>query len=347
MPEKGPALPSRRAPNQDGITRAGMESSETAAGSWSLFAKIGTGAFGTVIAPILVALFLKLLDSPAPPAVQPAIGHAEPKIAAEVAVPISSSTGSAAATPKAPVARSAPTAGSSALVSKPDLASNSTAAPHKTKKKKSVAQGAGPSKASAGFTSLFNGRDLSGWTGGDKRWSVDQRAQLLVGHDLTGTKGNLHSWLYTEHNFTDFRLRLEFRALPGTDSGIALRTSPGAILDERFEIQLLGDQDHVITTGTIIGLRKDKAHPHTRPTTPVSLRPAGDWNLVEVDLRGPRLRLTINGQAVQDVRFDERPVLSKSGTRVMGDSGRIALQGRTGHVEFRKIEIQELTRSTR
>jgi hypothetical protein len=308
---------------------------------------MGAGAFGTIIAPILVGLLMKYLDSPTPPAAQPAIAQAEQKTGAPVAAPISSRGGSAPATPKATVARSAPTAGPSAVVSKRDLASSSTEAPHKTKKKKTAAQGAGPARASAGFTSLFNGRDLSGWTGGDKRWSVDQRSQSLVGHDLTVTKGNQHSWLYTAHNFTDFRLRLEFRALPGTDSGIALRTAPGANLDERFEIQLLGDQDHVITTGTIIGLRKDKAHPHTRPTTPVSLRPAGDWNLVEADLRGPRLRLTINGQAVQDVRFDERLVLSKSGTRVMGDSGRIALQGRTGHVEFRKIEIQELTRSTK
>jgi hypothetical protein len=308
---------------------------------------MGAGAFGTIIAPILVGLLLKFLDSPAPPAPQPAIAQAEPKTGAPVAVPTSSSSGSAAATSKAPVASSAPKAGSSAVVSKPDLASIRTEVLHKIKKKRSAAQAAGPVRASAGFTSLFNGRDLSGWTGGDKRWSVDLTSQSLVGHDLTGTKGNQHTWLYTDRDFSDFRLRLEFRALPGTDSGIALRTAPGASLDERFEVQLLGDQDHVISTGTIIGLRKDKAHPNTKPTTPVVLRPQGNWNVVEIELRGPRLRLTINGQAEQDVRFDERPGPAKSGTRVMGDSGRIALQSRTGHVEFRKIEIQELRRSTR
>jgi hypothetical protein len=36
--------------------------------------------------------------------------------------------------------------------------------------------------------------------------------------------------------------------------------------------------------------------------------------------------VTINGQAVQDVRIDDKTGLAKPGTRVMGDSGSIALQ---------------------
>jgi hypothetical protein len=225
-----------------------------------------------------------------------------------------------------------------------ELPSIGTVAPHKTKKVKSAAGEVVQSRAAAGFRPLFNGRDLSGWTGGDKRWSVNVAGRSLVGHANDGMKGDLHTWLYTERNFSDFRLRFEYRALPQSNSGITLRVSQGAKIDERFEIQLLGDQDHVVTTGTIIGLRADNGHPNTRPATPVSLRNQGEWNVVEVDLRGQRLRLTINGHAVQDVRFDRQNDPSSRGKRIMGDSGRIGLQSRMGHVEFRRIEIEELAR---
>jgi hypothetical protein len=216
-------------------------------------------------------------------------------------------------------------------------------AAHKVKKKKNAASALPDvARATPGFTLLFNGRDLSGWTGGDQRWSVDLPNQSLVGHNLTGTKGNQHSWIYTERSFSNFRLRFEYRALPQTDSGISLRASPGARIDERVEIQLRGDHDGPISTGTIIGLRKDQGHPHTKPANPVTLRPPGAWNSVEIEFRGRRLSVAINGRAAQDLRFDERADSSMPGKKVAAESGRIALQSRLGHVEFRKIEIQEL-----
>jgi hypothetical protein len=317
-----------------------------------LVAKFGAGAFGTIIAPILVALILKHFDSPTPPT--PAVAgptneQAGQKTAPAAVVPVSSGSTSTAkplltpAVSPAPAPAAAPVRPaepSTSASKKPELASASEPAHSKGKKKKSALAAADVSAVSPGFTLLFNGRNLSGWTGGDNRWSVDLAAHALVGHNFAGTKGHQHAWLYTERNFADFRLRFEYRALPQSDSGIALRVSQARI-DERFEIQLLGDQDHLITTGTIIGLRANNAHPNTKPSTPVTLRPQGDWNVVEIDLRGPRLRMTINGKAAQDVRFDEHADSSAPGKR-MGDSGRIALQSRTGHVEFRKVEIQEL-----
>jgi Domain of Unknown Function (DUF1080) len=340
MPDKMPAQPGRPAPYQDMSNRSGAENAGAVSGSWSLIAKIGTATFATIIAPLLVGLILKLLESPAPPAAQPAVAQVEPKPVGAVAVPVASSPSPTEKAPMAAAVSSPPPERPPAVVAKHDLAPKITSSPKKGKKKANVADA--PERVAARLTPLFNGRDLTGWTEGDRRWSVDVPKQLLVGHAVGLTKG--HGWLYTERRFSDFRLRLEYRARPQSDSGIALRVFPGAKLEERFEIQLLGDQDHVITTGTIIGLRLDANHPNTRPATPVSLRKAGEWNLVEVEFRGPRLRLTFNGQAVQDVRFDEHPD-SKNGTRVMGDSGGIGLQCRTGHVEFRNIEIQELTRA--
>ena len=84
-----------------------------------------------------------------------------------------------------------------------------------------------------------------------------------------------------------------------------------------------------------------------KPEPLVTLRPSEEWNVVETEVQGTHLRLTINGQVVhQDV-----PLEAKSGqsTAVTADmfhpSGRIGLICLSGHVEFRKMEIQKLDSS--
>ncbi len=390
MPEKPPANPGRRAPCRDLPLRADGGNLNAPSGSLPLIAKIVGAAFGTIIAPILVGLFLKYLDSRDP---KVADGQAEPK--SEAVADLGSSAGIVTPVKAAPAkaGSAVPTGGSAAGEPKGEVASTSAsesekaparaalpapriasvngpeskkspasavspAAPNtepasrnapehaKVKKKKAAAAAvatADPWQPSPGFTALLNGRDLTGWTGGDNRWSIDAAAHSLVGNDLTATKAYLASWIYTQKQFSDFRLRFEYRAQPQSDGGLAVRTAEGARLDDRYEIQLLGDQDHPISTGTIMSLRVDRNHPHTRPRVPVPLRPQRAWNVVEVEFRGPRLRLWINGDPVQDVRFDQHAEAKK----IMGDSGRIAFQSRSGRVEFRRIEIQELKGAAR
>ncbi len=384
MPEKPPANPGRRAPYQDPPFPADGGSSNKASGSLPLFAKIAGATFGTVVAPILVGLFLKYLDSRDS---KPADGQAEQKSEATRDLAVSSSTvppekavpatavstapsdrpsaggsrpegaltgapESKKAAPASAVAPAPKTASASGGEKKKSPTSAASAAETtnrvsgvakvehgKLKKKRAAAAAAAdPWQPSPGFTALFNGRDLTGWTGGDNRWSVDAAAHSLVGHDLTASRGYLASWIYTEKQFSDFRLRFEYRAMPQSDSGLAVRTAEGTRLDERYEIQLLGDQEHFIPTGTILALKSDRGHPNTKPQAPVALRGQMDWNVVEVEFRGPRLKVGINGKAVQDVRFDQHAEARK----IMGSTGRIALQSRAGHVEFRRIEIQEL-----
>ena len=375
MSEKPPANPGRRAPYQESPLQADGGNTNTGSGSLPLLAKIAGAAFGTIVAPVLVGLFMKYLESRDP---KPANGQAEPKAEAVVDLGVAPGT-----TPKSPPTGASPSgepnrvlASSSAPETKKAAASSvssdpraatvsggepkkSSAAPastagrssggrnaesgsknaseHAKVKKKKAAVAADPWQPSAGFIALFNGRDLAGWTGGDDRWSAAAATHSLVGHDLAANKSYLASWIYTQKQFSDFRLRFEYRAQPQSDGGLAVRTGEGTRLDERFEIQLLGDQDHPISTGTIISLKADRNHPHTRPRVPVALRPGRAWNVVEVEFRGPRLRLWINDTQVQDVRFDQHADAKK----IMGDSGRIAFQSRAGQVEFRRIEIQE------
>ena len=106
MPDKGPVQPNRGAPIP-AITGGG-DSSGSYSNSLSVLAKVGAAAFGTIIAPILVAFVMKYLDPPVPPAAQPVTEPAGPKVEAVIALP--------AATPTTPpvVASNAPPVSSSA-----------------------------------------------------------------------------------------------------------------------------------------------------------------------------------------------------------------------------------------
>ncbi|MDR2844465.1 MAG: DUF1080 domain-containing protein, partial [Puniceicoccales bacterium] len=73
----------------------------------------------------------------------------------------------------------------------------------------------------AGWTPLFNGKDLSGWVprGGSDKFEV-------VNGEIVGTVGTskLNSFLCTEKNYGDFVLELEFNCHADVNSGVQIRS---------------------------------------------------------------------------------------------------------------------------
>lgn len=72
----------------------------------------------------------------------------------------------------------------------------------------------------AGFTKIFNGKDLVGWTGNPDFWSVEDSA--IVGQTTAEkpTKGNTFL-IWTNGEVADFELRLSFKIAPNNDKGFA------------------------------------------------------------------------------------------------------------------------------
>jgi lysophospholipase L1-like esterase len=161
-----------------------------------------------------------------------------------------------------------------------------------------------------GFTSLFNGRDLSGWVYADQA-PLDKATQTPDGR-YRAANGRLvvtvarvegdYKKLWTAKKFpNDFVLRLEFRASPNSDSGIYIREPQ------------LQCRDY-LTAGPY--------------TTLKSYRPL-DWNEVEVTVKGGIAHATCNGEVLADAF----PV---PGT------GPIGLESDRGQMEYRRIRIREL-----
>ncbi len=160
-----------------------------------------------------------------------------------------------------------------------------------------------------GFTSLFNGKDLTGWTfkGGEpfdgKVRSSDQR-YLAINDRLVVTtppEGSKLAQLWTVRDFpSDFTLRLEFRATPDADSGVFVR---GPQLQCR---------DYPI------------AGPYRNLT---EYRPQ-DWNELEITVKGRTARCTCNGEVLEEAM--DLPA-----------TGPIGLEGDRGQMEYRRIRIRE------
>ena len=72
-------------------------------------------------------------------------------------------------------------------------------------------------KVEKGFTSIFNGKDLSGWEGMSEMWTVVDGA-------ITPKQSTLNNWVFWRGGQpADFELRLSFRYHSG-NSGVQVRT---------------------------------------------------------------------------------------------------------------------------
>jgi len=78
-------------------------------------------------------------------------------------------------------------------------------------------------EAEPGFTSLFNGKDLTGWKGGEGLWSV--KDGCITGETKADPKLTHNTFLVYEKEFGDFELRFCFKfGTPWGNSGVQYRS---------------------------------------------------------------------------------------------------------------------------
>jgi hypothetical protein len=186
----------------------------------------------------------------------------------------------------------------------------------------------------AGFVSLFNGQDLTGWkaTGNQKVWGAEK--------DMIVVSGDGGGWLMTEKEYADYEIRLEFRMSKGGNSGVGLRSPlKGDPAYVGMEIQLLDDANYKDLqpwqhTGSIYGV--------VAPSKVVT-RPAGQWNQIHIIAKGRRVKVTVNGEKVVDANLgDYTEKHGKAHPGLLRTTGHIGLQSHSNRVEFRNIWLKQL-----
>ncbi len=194
----------------------------------------------------------------------------------------------------------------------------------------------------AGFTALFNGKDLEGWKvhGGKLDvWGADQ-GMLVV-------NGRGGGWLMTEKEYGDFELRLEYRLPKRGNSGVALRSPlQGDPAYQGMEIQILDDENYkgikpTQYTGSIYDVVPAAKH---------VAKPAGEWNTMRITAKGRHVTVELNGTQIVDADLDnfkdrvkpnpEKKLAGHPG--LLRTTGHLGLQSHDGRVEFRNLFVKAL-----
>jgi len=209
-----------------------------------------------------------------------------------------------------------------------------------------------PAKAADDFRPLFNGKDLDDWVAeGDKEYEQDgKKLPVWVAKDgmltcMVNTNKSYGFLRYTKQEFADFTLHVEYRMAPREDaktprcnSGVGIRTVPYDPKDAKsrpsaaaYEVQLLDDADTQPDKHSTASLYNYVAPKMT------AAKAAPEWNVIEIECVGQRIKITLNDKEVLNV--DQSEIKE---TKDKPLKGYICLQNHGGKVDFKNLNIREI-----
>ena len=205
-----------------------------------------------------------------------------------------------------------------------------------------------------GFTSLFNGKDLTGWVYGRRAGGAENKS----GKGYQVEDGVIYSTkedggnLYTAKEYSDFILRFDVRLTENANNGIGIRAPlEGDAAYVGIEIQVLDDGGSQYTNlkpyqyhGSVYGMVAPKRG---------FQKPVGEWNSEEITAKGRQITIKLNGTTIVDANLDDvkdeemlkshRDLSKPEGSRgIANTKGHIGFLGHGARVEFRNIRIKEL-----
>jgi hypothetical protein len=199
-------------------------------------------------------------------------------------------------------------------------------------------------KVEEGFTSLFNGKDLSGWVYGKKGTGENKSgAGYAVENGVIFCTVKDGGNLYTEKEYGDFSLRFEFKLTANANNGIGIRAPlEGDSAYVGMEIQVLDDGG-----SDYKNLRPEQYHGSVYDCFAAkrgSQKPVGEWNTEEITAKGRQVTVTVNGQVIVDANLDDikDEAKLKKHPGLKNAKGHIGFLGHGARVEFRNLRIKEL-----
>lgn len=184
------------------------------------------------------------------------------------------------------------------------------------------------------FTSVFNGKDFTGWAGATDSYEIVDGA-IQCKQDFGGN-------LLTKKQYENFVVRLQFKTPPGGNNGLAIRM-PTIDAEEypdnvALELQVL-DDNHIMYAK----IRDNQFHGSAYGIKAAHrgfLRPACQWNTQEVTVNGDHIKVVLNGYTILETHLkkdapDGHP--AKTFTK-----GHFGFSGHNDAVAFRNIRIKEL-----
>jgi len=160
---------------------------------------------------------------------------------------------------------------------------------------------------------LFNGKDLSGWARIPRHEDApaNQKPGFVVRDGMLVSLPDSPEddlW-YTPRKIGNATLRVVYKvSAADANSGVFTRIpyepkSEDDAINKGIEVQIQESGDDYHCTGVLYSMTKAKARPY---------KPVGEWNTLEIEMRGPRTIVRLNGTVVTD--YDgSAPVPEKKG----------------------------------
>jgi hypothetical protein len=220
----------------------------------------------------------------------------------------------------------------------------------------------------AGFTALFNGKDLAGWRGGstyDHRRllelpAAERDAQIAKWTaSLTEQKDGKPHWraesgvlvndglggyATTEKDYGDFELLLDYKLAPTADSGVYLRGVPQIQI---WDTAMPDPKGHGYTKGSGGLWNNQKDTPGRDPLVKAD-KAVGEWNSLRVIMVGSRVSVWLNKKLVVDHAVLENyydknnKKLKPEERRPVPARGPIQLQTHGGATHWRNIYLRPI-----
>jgi hypothetical protein len=208
-------------------------------------------------------------------------------------------------------------------------------------------------KPPAGFTAIFNGKDLEGWQGNidmkqratlspDKQNEiVKQRTETAKKH-WTVKDGVIHCdgkggvSLQTARDYGNFELLVDWKIDKAGDSGIYLRGQPQVQIWDSFNLGKGLEADAGKGSG---GLWNNPAGDKAKTPLKNADKPVGEWNTFHITVIGEEVTIKLNGETVVEkgklINYFDRG-------KPAPERGPIELQIHGNPLWFKNVYIKEL-----
>lgn len=169
---------------------------------------------------------------------------------------------------------------------------------------------------------IFNGKDLAGWkVPGDNIWYLVENGILKI-RSSPDQKGSV---LWTEKEYEDFVVELEFKFVSGTiDSGVHLRN------EDQIQIGISGSLKRDMTASPFI---PGKGYP-VEAEGVAELLKMEDWNHMRIEVRGMEYAVSLNGKKVMTYKTETGKAKGPIGLQLHGQ--------RDMAIDFRNLKLAEL-----
>ncbi len=210
-----------------------------------------------------------------------------------------------------------------------------------------------PVEKKAGWRLLFDGKTTKGWRGYNSKefprgWQIIDGAFVRVTGGVGGKGAGGGDDIITVDQYDDFELSLEWRTVPGGNSGVLYRVTEGAVTSWHVapEMQVLDNTKHPTRSTKqmagalydLYGVDRDLA------------RGPGEWNAAKVVARGNHVEHWLNGTKVLECELgseDWKARIASSKFKDMPEfakarKGHVCLQDHSNKVEYRNIKLRPL-----